>query len=470
MKTLWGLMANFYSISVMHDYAFILYLEKKNNDIVVLSSETVEHDKLEEFCKDKNNIYLSVEQEFEYSIILSIPVAIANSRNVKNYILYKIQEANQNVDVLFNYKKFPKQNDEKNIDYGIEALDENRYLDALKFVGHYSKIKSSTTKKFALLSIANKCIDNDYYICVYTYANTILILAVEQKELIFSRSATIDSQTPETMQIEIAENITHTISYIYNEFRDIAFTTLILSGSIALDDVIPQHIAMFNDLNIAILYPNTFVKNLNADESQEYILPLGTALIEKDDQFIPKKILGFRQFDSITAVTILLSFIILIATSYFTFVAYENYADLTQKNQLLKQKYLHAISQAKMLPKRELENYEYTIDMTKKYLKDSPADVIIQLKPLVSLLKPSKFKYTNEKGNILFTLSFEKQFDALVNLYKFEKEFDTKFNALKDKLKITKKMTVDYKKLLYKVDISTQKNKVAMHKRRRRVQ
>ncbi len=462
-------MAKFYSISVMHDYAFVLHLDKKNNNITILSSETVAYDELEEYFKNKSNLCISLNQTFEYSKNISVPVAIANSKNVKNYISYKIQEANENIDVLFNYKKLPKQNDEKNINYSVEALDENKYLEALSFLDHYSKIKTTTTNKFALLSIANKCIDNDYYICVYTYANTILILAVEQKELIFSRAATIVSQTPETMQIEIAENITQTISYIYNEFRDIEFTTLILSGSIALDDAIPQHIAMFNDLNIAILYPNTFVKNLHADESQEYILPLGSALVEKSNRFPPKKILGYRQFDTVTAISVVISFVMLIFTSYLVFNGYENYENLTQKNKLLKQKYLYAISQAKMLPKKELENYEYIIDMTKKYLKDSPTDVIIELKPLVSLAKPIKFQYENKGGDVVFTLSFEKQFDELVNLYKFEKKFDSKFNALKEKLKITKKTTVDYKKLLYRTEISRQKNKVVKRKQRRKL-
>ncbi len=463
-------MAKFYSISVVHGYAFILYLEQKNKSITVLDSEEIEYEELAAYCKNKKNLHVSVEQKVEFSENMQVPVAIASSRNVKNYLFYKIKESNPNMDVLFNFKKLPKQNDEENVTYTIEALDEKAYLEALNFVDDFSKIKSATTSKFSLLSLANKCIDAEYYICVYTQATTVLVLAVEQRELIFSRATTIESQTPETMQMDIAENITQTISYISNQFRDIKFQTLVLSGSIALDDVIAQHIAMFNTLNISILYPNTFIQNINAEESQEHILSLGSALVEKSNQFLPKLILGVKQFNIVVAVGIILSSIILVFMLYLTFNAYENYSDLTQKNQLLKQRYLYALSHTKMRPKEELKKYEYNIYMTKTYLKESPIDKIIELKPLITLVKPSKFEYKNEKGVISLKVSFEKKFGELVNLYKFEKEFDSRFNAIKEKLKITKKTTVDYKQLLYTTEITTTKMKLANQRQRARRQ
>jgi len=424
----------------------------------------------QEIDYDEKNLYVSVEQKFEFSENIQVPISIANSRNAKNYLFYKIKESNPNMDVLFNFKKLPKQNDEENIIYAVEALDEKTYLEALNFVDDFSKIKSATTSKFSLLSLANRCIDAQYYICVYTHATTVLVLAVGQKELIFSRVTTIESQSPETMQMDIAENITQTISYISNQFRDIKFQTLALSGSVALDDVIAQHIAMFNNINISILYPKTFIKNINAEESQEHILSLGGALVEKSNQFLPKLILGMQRFNIITSVCVVLSLIFLSFMIYFTFIGYEDYSDLIQQNKILKNRYLSTISHTKMLPKEELKKYGYNIYMTKTYLKDSPIDKIIELKPLISLLKPSKFEYKNEKGSVVLKISFEKKFSELMSLYRFEKEFDTRFNAIKKKLKITKSSTVDYKQLLYKAEISTVKANTISHKRRVRRQ
>ncbi len=463
-------MAKFYSISVVHGYAFILYLEQKNKSITVLDRQEIDYDELAAYCKNKKNLHISVEQKFEFSENIQVPVAIATSRNVKNYLFYKVKEANPNMDVLFNFKKLPKQNDEENITYTVEALDKKAYLEALSFVDDFSKIKSATTSKFSLLSLANKCINAEYYICVYTHATTVLVLAVEQKELIFSRVTTIELQAPETMQMDIAENITQTISYISNQFRDVKFQTLVLSGSIALDDVIAQHIAMFNNLNISILYPKTFIQNINAEESQEHILSLGSALVEKPNQFLPKLILGIQQFNIIATVGIVLSSILLSFMIYFTFTRYEDYSNLIQQNKVLKNRYLSTLSHTKMLPKEELKKYKYNIYMTKTYLKESFIDKIIELKPLISLEKPSNFEYKNEKGSISLKVSFEKKFGELVNLYKFEKEFDSRFNAIKEKLKITKKTTVDYKQLLYKTEITTIKEKLVNQRQRARRQ
>jgi len=463
-------MAKFYSISVMNGYASILYLEKKNKSIIILDRQEIGLEDVATYIKNKKNFHISVEQKFELSKIIQVPIKIANSRHVKNYLFYKIKESNPDIDILFNFKKLPKQNDEKNIVYNIEVLDEKEYLDALSFVDNYFKIKSITTNKFSLLSLANRCIDAEYYMCVYTQGSTVLVLAVEQKELIFSRTTTIESQNPETMRMDIAESITQTISYISNQFRDMKFQTLALSGSVALDDVIPQHIAMLNNLNISILYPNTFVKNINAEESQEHILSLGSALVEKSNHFRPKLILGIRQFNLITTVGLVLSFTALLVMLYFTFNTHNNYSELVQKNKILKNHYLYTLSQTKMLSNKELQKYRYNIYMTKTYLKESPIDKIIELKPIISLVKPSQFEYRNEQGTFSLEVSFEKKFDKLIDLYNFKKKFENQFNLIKEKFKFTKETTVDYKKLLYSTKITTTKEQSLNQKQIKRKQ
>ncbi|ADN08067.1 hypothetical protein [Sulfurimonas autotrophica] len=462
-------MSKFYSISVVNGYAFILYLEKNNNNLSILDNEEIEVSELASFIKEKKNLYISTLQKFEFSQNIQVPVAIAKSRNIKNYLLYKIKESNPDIDVLFNFHKLPKQNDEENISYNIEVLDEKAYLNTLDFIDDFSKIKSSTTSKFALLSLANRCIDEDHYICVYTTATTIIVLAVEQQELIFSRTIVVEPSSMETMQMDITEHITQTISYINNQFRDIEFKTLALSGSIALDDIIPQHIVMFNNLNISVLYPNTFIKNINAEESQEYILSLGTALVSKSNQFLPKLILGIRQFNIASALGLAASLILVFCMFYFTFNEYEKYSNLSNQNKVLEAKYSKVLSQTKMLSQEELEKYVNHISMVDKYLKNTPVNTLAILKPLIKLSKPSKFEYKDENGLIYFKVDFEKSFTELINLYKFEKEFNKRLNDINSSMKINKNVIIDYKKLIYKVQLSTlsKKNKLNSTRARR---
>jgi len=461
-------MAKFYSIAIMHDYAFVLHIEEKNKKFTILETEVLDFVQLQTYLKNKKKLCITVNQKFEYSTNLAVPLAIAKSNNIKNYLFYKIKGLYPDIDFLLNFKKLSKQNDEENITYNVEAVDEKVYLDALSFVNDFSNIKSATINKFALLSLANRCIDSNSYICVYTYATTVLVLAVEEKEVIFSRSTTIESKTHETMQMDMAENITQTLSYIGNQFREIDFKTLVLSGSIALDDVIPKHIMMFNSVNISILYPNTFIKNLNAEESQEYILSLGSVFVEKNNQFFPKIIKGIQQFNVVTKFFLLLSFLFLAGMAYFSFDESKKYDALVEKNEMLKHRYLYEFSHTKMLPKKELEKYEYTIYMTNKYLDKVPTDILIALKPLIILDKPSLFKYKVDAGKVTFEMEFEKKFTELVTLYKFEKEFNKELEEITKKVDIAKTTTVDYKQLIYRAQIKTKKNKSINTRERRR--
>ncbi len=460
-------MANFCSISILNEFALVLFLEEKKNKLIVLDTQEIELEQLEQYLNNKKNFYISLEQKFEYSENIEVPTAIASSSNIGNYLLYKIKKFNPKIDILFNFKNIQKQNNKENTLFNVEAVDETEFLKALNFVEDYSQIRSTTTNKFALLALANRCIQVESFICVHTYAKTILIIAIENKELIFSRLTEVHSQTAETIQMDITENITQTISYISNQFREINFKTVVLSGSIALDDVIPQHITMFSSVNIAILYPNTFIKNLTNEEPQEYILSLGSALVQKENRFIPKVIKGIQQFNLLTNSILLLSLLLLIVMGYFSFNEFENYEALLQKNQMLKHKYITAYKHTKMLSSKELDKYAYTIDMTNKYLDKTPIDILITLKPLIFLDKPSVFQYKKEQGKISFTMEFEKKFTRLVDLYKFEKKFNKTIETISKNISLEKSISVDYKNLLYKANIKT-KESTKHHKRERR--
>ena len=461
-------MPMFYAISVVDKYGFIVYLKNRKNTLYVLDTQKVEIDALASFIKEKKRFIINLFLEFEFSQDIKVPITIAKSSNVKSYLLYKIKEANPNRNILFNFYKSSKQNDEENIDYKVEVVDENEYLNALAFVNDFSKIESLTISKFALLSLANRCIDERCFICVHTIESYLIILAVEEKELIFSRIITIDRSNPEAAQMNIAENITQTISYINTQFRDLEFKTLSLSGSVAADEVIAQHIMMLNSVNISVLYPTTFVKNLNAKELQDYILSLGAALVPKSNQFIPKLILGIRQFSLIGTITIFLSLSLLFMMLYFTFSAYERYQNLLLTNEQLQRQYNEETSQVKMIPQDELEKYVHHISTVNKYLKTTPVDILLALKPLISLSKPKQFLYKNEEGEFSFEVKFENRFNTLKELYQFEREMKKRVKEIKKSMQVEEKSIADYKQFLYKLELKTKTEK-SINKRERRL-
>ena len=461
-------MSKFYSISLVEKYGFVVHLEKKKSNLSVLDTQEVAIDTLPSFVKDKKRFIINLFLEFEFSQDIKVPIVIAKNANVKSYLLYKIKEANPGKNILFNFYKSPKQNDEENIIYRVEAVDENEYLERLAFVDDFSKIESLTINKFALLSLANRCIDEKYFICVHTIESYIIILAVEEKELIFSRTITVDRSNPEAVQMNIAENITQTISYINTQFRDIEFKTLSLSGGVAVDEVIAEHITMLNSVNISVLYPNTFVKNFNAKESQSLILSLGAALTPKPNQFMPKLILGVQQFNLITTISLYVSIFLLFVMLYFTFDIYEKHQDLLLIDEQLQEQYKKEIAQVKMIPQNELKKYTHHILMVNRYLKTTPIDILLALEPLITLSKPKQFFYKNEEGEFSFEVKFEKRFHTLKELYEFEREIKKRVQEMKKNMHVEEKSRTDYKQFLYKLELKT-KRKKSIKKRARRL-
>jgi len=191
--------------------------------------------------------------------------------------------------------------------------------------------------------------------------------------------------------------------------------------------------------------------------------------VPKSNQFLPKLLLGIRQFNIASTSALVISSILLFCMFYFTFNAYEKYSNLSNQNKVLSAKYSKVLAQTKMLPQKELDKYVNHIHMVNKYLKNAPVDTLEVLKPLIELSKPTQFAYKDEDGVLSLKVDFEKSFAKLINLYTFEKEFNKRFNDINSSMDINKNATIDYKKLIYKVQLSTvdKKNNIKRKKARR---
>jgi len=462
-----GFSTKVYAVSITKEYAFVMVLKRKRDKYILIDSETFAIDEVAKYLKNKKNIYVNIDQELDFYENIRVPSAIKNSKNIKNFIFYKIKETNPEMDVLLNYNRSPNQTeDNEEISYEVRAIDEKKYLETLKSIGNFENIRSITVSEYSLLNISNKCIKEKEFISVYVQAKRIVVIAVKEEKLIFSRTIDVASSTPETLQMEIAENITQTLSYIGTQIRDIRFKTLVISGSIALDDVISSQITMYNNMNISILYPNTFIKNLAPLDAQEHILTIGALLTPKSYRFMPETILGLQQYEKISTFLLLLSILGLGYISYTTFDQYLEYAKLIKKNRTLKNSYIATLKRTKMFSKDELSLYLKHIERVKLYLSKNPMEIFIELKPLIGLIKPISFKY---KDNSSFEIIFGKRFKELKDLYNFDKAFSDIFEKINKEKKFFKKVKIDYKNLVYSVKISPTDKKAKGKKPGRRM-
>ncbi len=463
-------MSKFYSLSIDNDYVSILDIESDKKSFTLLDEQVLEIAELEAFLETKKSVYFSCDQEFIIDEQVKVPAVIKNKSTIKNYILHHFKKANPLKQILFNYKALSKQSDEENTIFQVDGVDEIEYSKSLQVIKNWEKIKSASLSKFALLAISNQCIDEKAYISVYTSGKKILILAIHEKKILFSRSNIISSPTPESLQLDMTAEINQTISYIQQQYRDIKFTAIVLSGQMAIDDRIAEQLLMLNTLPICILYPNYLVKNIQQEEGHSHILSIGNLFIPKEYQFFPTSLLGLKQFKLVSNILLTLSTLIFLTVSYFTLDEYSRYSDLLDSYKTIKNRLLNTVKRTKTLSQDELDKSLNHLNIAEKHLKDHPSDIAILLKPLISLLKPISWEWNHTDAMLSLDVKFEKDFTTLSDLHDFEMQFNTLFDDINTTLILSNIPTTNYKKLHYKTEvkiISPKKNEAANSHRRR---
>ena len=459
-------MKQIYTLSVTEKFATALKIESAKKQFIVKDATLLELSNIQTTTLNQKNIFINIEQEYTVDEIVAVPTAIKNKTSIQNYILQHLKKSALEKKFLFNYQPLEKQTQEEMVLYQVNGVDEEKYEKALSKVVSPQNIKVATLPKFALLSISNQCISAETYISIYTYANSVMVIAVNKKNIIFSRINELSSPTPESLQMDMTSEINQTIAYIQQQNRDLNFKLIALSGSLALSDTVTEQLAFMNSIPIAILYPNYLVSNLHNEEIQEYILPLGNLFVPKELQFFPTKLLGNREFKAITNIMLLLSLLLLFATGYYTFNAYTKYNNLMNRYHAIKHKLIKTVQQTKTLPQNELQKTLTHLEIAKKYLKFHPKDMITTLSPLINLLQPEKLQWSYLDKNIKVDIKFTKQFDTLTSLHLFEKKFANIFQDLNNTTLMLEENS-DYKKIYFDATIKTKPMKIPNPRRPR---
>lgn len=447
-------MSKFCAINIQNNHVVFLYMEKKAQSYSLLECNTIDKSELPEYIKNKKIFFLSIEQDEVVDEKISIESVIKNDSVIRSMILRKLRESNLNERILFNYYSLPQnQNDEK-ITYQIDGVYEERYLNSLKLIDDLSEIESATTNKFSLLGISNECIKEENYFSIHTQANKITTIAVHKNALIFSRVNTIIANDARTREINLVEEITQTIAYVQQNFRDINFSVIALSGSLAIDDIIVEHIYMMSQIGISVLYPNTFIKGFEGEEAHQYIFSLGSWYVPKKFQFLPTSILGLKQYalslKTLLAASIVLAFI----GSYLAYDKFDLYSDSLQEYEIVKNRLDTLARKTDTYSNEKLNQSLRYIQMSEKYLEHHPLDIILALKPLIELEKPQELQWNYSENSLKLTAAFKRPFNSLLELYEFEKLFFDKFEDIN--ITFTKKYLVktDYKKMDFDTTIT----------------
>jgi hypothetical protein len=470
-------MKKFYSISIGERFVNILYIEKKKARYEVISDHIVDISEVSKFLQNKSNFYIVIDVDESIDDTVVVPSVIKKDTVLRSYILKKFKNSLVTKQLLLNYHKISHDAEESTITYKVDAIVEKTYVEKLNLIKDWLEIKSVSINKFSLLNISRKCytnVDGFGYFSIYTHKNFITVLAIDDNgNLIFERSSNIKPDTPEMLQLTMVEEINQTISYVKQQFRNVEFSTILISGSMALDDIVAEHLLLSSNLSIAVIYPNTFISGLRNEEPQHYIITLGSFLIKKQEQFLPNKIFSLREYKFITTFLMIISFSVLFITAYFTYEKYIDYSDELERYDNIKSRLIRMVRETDTYSQKDLEISWKHLQIAERFLKDSPTDYLLKLKPLIELVKPKKYRYNNQKQDIPdLEIDFEKKFISLSKLHQFEKNFFDSYNKINKDKSLNYKDKTNYKDMVFFVSISnkksTKKAKHMSHRRRRK--
>lgn len=465
-------MKQFYSISIHGEFANILHIEKKDLFYNVIGEEIVEVADLPEYLKGKRSLYIVVTLDEVIDDIVTVPAVITSKELLKNYILKQFKESLPTKNILLNYHKISENEEESTVTYKVDAVNEDEYLQILSAIPDWKEIKSATINKFALLGMTKKCYDNHGkggYFSVFTHGKTITVLAIdENNDLLFGRTTPNVLVNGNSAYLNVAEEVIQTVAYVKQKFRSINFDTLLISGTLSLDDSMAERLFLSTELKVAVIYPNTFISSLVHEEPQQFIITLGAFLVEKSDMFLPEKVYSLKQFDAATKILMFAAAITFVISSYFTLEAYERYEDSLERYDSIKNRLLRMVKMTHTYSLEELEKSYKHLEIAKKFLRNHPSDFLLKTKPLLELLPPLRYKYEdNDAKKAQFTLFFEKRFNRLSDLYEFQKKFVSKFQELNTDNSMQYREKTDYTQMKFKAEI-TNKTKTSPNRRARR--
>ena len=456
------------SISIHSTFATLLTLTTKRGRYLLLEDKLLELDELREHINPKATLYLSIEHEDEIEDSIALASVISNPKVIRTTLAHKLSQKYPNRALLFNYHQIDTNEHDETITYQIDAINLDSYQKSLQHLKEYAHIKRASTFKFSLLALCNASIKESNYICVYTQSNTIILLAIANKEILFSRTTTIVVDDIEDRQRSMVDDINRTIAYVNQQYREVQFSTIVIGGSLSIDDETMMHLFMLSRMPICVLYPNTLIAGLHNELSHHYILSIGALYLDKQHQYIPPFIKAEREFSFGVEALFLLSTAIFVITSYFTLEAYEDFTSTLDEYETIKTRLIKSVKSTDTYSYSDLQRSYNLLQIGQKHLKDDPRDLLIALEPLIQLQRPLAYRWQRDDNGFSFTLTIKRSFTTLEELYSFEKEFLTKFNDINKSTPLLYQPRHNYATLTFEATIHSPLKKKAPQPRRRR--
>lgn len=439
-----------------NDHATILDIEKNKGVYTFLPP--IELDELTQLSthlvnRTKILIFFSPLDTIEESIAL--PSVIKNEATILKALSVKLHDERLiNEPLVLNKVDAIIDPLGESIQHHYKGLYEREIYDAISPLTQWEHIDAITSEVYALFSISEEIFRDKSYLSVYTQEDRNLIVAVNNGTLLFSRVGELQSTDEIERVMEQISDINRTVAYAHQQYREVAFEFIAISGNIADGEMATIQLQAITGLRVCTLAPTLMVKGLELSTAQNYILDIGMLYLPESMNFLPARVKAIKEFDFGTKIVFSIALLVMVLGVYFSFSAYTEYQagrdDYHNTRAQLEQTLQNTVTFDNDQLQKAIALLEVSTEVDHHFL-----DSMIVFDDLFSLIHPSQSAYSHTPEGGVLTLSFSKKCTTLKELYLFEKTFKQKIATLKPQLaSITPLYKINYDTLTFEATVT----------------
>lgn len=400
------------------------------------------------YLSKKKKIYFLFSNDNVIEESVTLPSVITNEATIESALNARIQDERGIHDKLI-LKCLGISTDAtgESATHRYEGLYEHEVLSAIAAIPNLEDLRQITTEPYALFALSEQIFQGRSYLCVYTSEQKNLIVAVDDGVLLFYRTGVISVENEIDRVAEQIRDISRTVAYAHQQFREVNFEFIALSGTIADAKAATVQLQMATRLNVTVLAPTLMVRGLDKHSAQNAILEIGSLYLPQTMNFLPDRVKAAHEFYTGGLIAAGIAFVLMLYALFQGLNAYHGYQESFDQYKLTESRLSQTLRHTETLNERQLDEITEQLKSLTP-LHEHFIDDLLPFENVLNLLKPNALAYDENNGSSILVLNFKHQSKSLMDLYLFEKKFKHEVSVIKN-AQFTSLYKTDYNALIF---------------------
>ncbi|WP_456392644.1 hypothetical protein [Persephonella sp.] len=394
------------------------------------------------FDRKSNNLYLSAfYPEIIYTTASVPPVEDVETLEflIKTRISGLLEEGKEYSILYFKKEEIS----ETEVLYEVYAVPEELYYSSISDTNSTPENTGLfTVDVFALIPVSEK-VSSDVVFHFYTDEEKILVTVSKEKTPLYTRAVQIpESIGEENLTNFYYENFNLTYMFAYQNKR-LDISSIVISGKASGDGEFLSLVENLSGLKPVIPEAKDYIGGLSQEDFMEFLLSVGTALLDENFDLTPLKYRKSRAVSKISRRFAAILGIITAAALFGTWSAYSKMKELENKIQHLTTRI--SAKEKRLLsdiPPDRARYYTSVLELKKQTYDVSPLTVFKKIYPLIEIIEENQIKIYSDRKSQRIEITGENRFDSLSRMVAFQEELNNRLKQL-SQFKITRKMNID---------------------------